>query len=948
MADHNPVYSQSRFVPEYIAKTGVDAVLFFRNDGTLDTWRQLARNQPEFTDHGWPELLGLSPQSPLLQLSDARPDASGIVMTHDGAVLLASQRILHSDLTGPSRGVLVFARRFENGIQQRMADAGGLTFVIGPSGGETGRLLSSLVRYNAQIYVDSPTVLTVDIGLDDLYTEPDLALHSQMRRDILIASRQTLALATLIVLCGGLLVMLVVILFMDRMVLGRLSRLQVVLQDVTASGDLSRRTVVDGRDELGSLAGEFNEMLSEMEIKEAALDEAVHAANAAAHAKSEFLATMSHEIRTPMNGIIGMSSLLSDTELNGEQREFTQIIEQSAQQLLRIVNDILDFSKAEAGRMEIEVIDFDLRQLVESTAELFAPRAHERGLELVALIDPALPVLLRGDPGRIRQILNNYLSNALKFTEQGEIVLSVRPVGDAAADGSRSLRFEVRDTGIGIPPDRLGRLFRSFSQVDASTTRKYGGTGLGLAICKQLSELMGGSAGVDSVDGQGSTFWCELRVYPQTGEARPEPATPEELRGLRAIVVDDNAATRQVLDYTLRRWEIDPVLEADPRRALPAMLEADISGTPFAFAILDNRMPHIEGDELARLIKGQPRLAEVPLVMLTSTAERGDAQRVEEAGFAAFLVKPVRQETLQQCILTVLGGARSAAGEKPLVTQHSLTEMSLLRLRALLVDDNPVNLTVGQRMLEKAGVTVSTAVNGAEAVQAVAIGEFDVVLMDMHMPVMDGLEATEGIRALPEPKCHVPVVAMTASVSDADRQRCQAVGMNGFVSKPVQQSELLAAIASACGSSGKPLPAVEAAAAPEQPAVAVLPAAAAPGDEAGQPPLDLAGSIERAGDPDFWQVLVGAFFDETTKRLAELSAAAQAGDVPTFTRSAHTIKGSSAELLAEPMRALAYELELLGKSGSLDGYAPLLEALEREFARLRQFLDAHHGQMLAA
>jgi CheY-like chemotaxis protein/HPt (histidine-containing phosphotransfer) domain-containing protein len=409
--------------------------------------------------------------------------------------------------------------------------------------------------------------------------------------------------------------------------------------------------------------------------------------------------------------------------------------------------------------------------------------------------------------------------------------------------------------------------------------------------------------------------------------------------------VDDNAAARQVLDYMLRRWEMHPTLLADPRQAIPILQQAATAAEPYALAILDNRMPHFSGDELARLIKAEPQLAEVPLVMLTSTAERGDAPRMAEAGFSAFLVKPVRQETLLHCILNVLGAARSLGTDAQLVTQHTLTEQEMLRLRALLVDDNPINLTVGERMLEKAGISVTKVVNGEEAVRSVAAGQYDVVLMDMHMPVLDGVGATEAIRKLPEPKCHVPIIAMTASATDADRQRCLAAGMNDFVTKPVQPAELMGAIQRACQASGKAVPETL----PPATAPAMSVAAAPAEDDAGKlPPIDIEASIERAGDPDFWQVLVDAYFDETAKRLADMRSAMEAGDLAVFTRGAHTIKGSSAEIVAEPMRSLAYELELIGKTGDLAGSELLLTKLESEFIKLQGYLDAHRTTLTAA
>ncbi len=659
---------------------------------------------------------------------------------------------------------------------------------------------------------------------------------------------------------------------------------------------------------ISSIAHDITDRRQIQEALAAARDQALEASRL----KSQFLATMSHEIRTPMNGVIGLTGLLLDTELDDLQQQYAEGIRNAGEALLSIINDILDFSKIEAGKLELETVDFDLAQLVEEVAELVAEPARHKGVEVLASCDPQLPSALSGDANRIRQVLLNLASNAVKFTSEGEVFVAARRHVDP--DGF-VVRLEVTDTGIGIGAEQRHRLFEPFSQADASTTRRFGGTGLGLAISRQLVEAMGGEIGLDSEVGRGSTFWFTVPL-----ELQPEmPALPrvtDALQGLRVVVVDDNETNRLILYQQLSAWGLHPEVMPDGPQGLQRLRDAASGGEPFGVAILDLHMPGMDGLELAERIVGDPVLAGIPLILLTSGGDV-DTEEARRLGIVARLTKPVRQSYLYNCLLRIASGPVEAPARSPRIIPQA---PSGALGPVLVAEDNEINQMVALGILAKLGYAADVAVNGARAVEAAAGGRYAAILMDCHMPEMDGYEATAQIRSREGAERHTPIIAMTAGVLTEDRERALAAGMDDYVTKPVSTEELEAVLLRwiAEDSAG---PGTAEWSGPERRAVALL-------------NQDRLAVLRGLGPPDgagLLPRLVESFVAEAPATLAALRAAA-GGDAVAVTEGAHRLKGAAANLGATRLAGVCAELEAMGREAPAADTAELLGRLERDLA----------------
>jgi two-component system sensor histidine kinase/response regulator len=647
-------------------------------------------------------------------------------------------------------------------------------------------------------------------------------------------------------------------------------------------------------DNAGRTVGTFgiSRDITELKRLEEDLRTARDAADAASRAKGDFLANVSHEIRTPMNAIIGITELLLDTEISPTQREYLRMVQESGESLLNLLNDILDFSKIEAGRLELDSAPFELREALGDTLKSLGLRAHKKGLELAFSIDSNVPHMLQGDLGRLRQVVVNLIGNAIKFTEQGEVVLDVRC--PAQSDGIATLEFAVSDTGIGIPADKQSRIFEAFEQADTSTTRNYGGTGLGLAICSRLVELMGGRIGVHSEVGQGSKFWFTAKLRVVDGPASELERRAVVVSDTPALIVDDNATNRRILFDMLSNWGMKPAVAASARDGFKQLQEASRRGQRFKIVLSDVNMPEVDGFEFASWIRDDASLAGTQIVMLTSAGRPGDADRRASLKIAGNLLKPVKQSELFDAMVTALG-VNAADDEHRTAIAGETQPQRFEGLRVLLAEDNAVNQKLALGVLGKLGCHVTIAENGQQAVAIWDSQPFDVVLMDVQMPELDGMAATGAIRKREEfTGRHTPIVAMTAHAMTGDRDRCLAAGMDDYLSKPVRIRQLSEKLSEVLGRKDSMQIAASEATLPEK-------------------LVDWNEVLEGVGeDRELLQTVLEAYFAEAPSLLAQIERSIAAGDAAALRKSAHTLKGVLLAVGAHRTSHLAYELETTG------------------------------------
>jgi signal transduction histidine kinase/CheY-like chemotaxis protein len=941
----NPDYAEENFDLDYWRSIDVELLLVFDAQGNR-LYGALSNPVDGSSLILDDELIRpLTPTHPIVYHESTNHSYNGLLQTRSGPLQVSSYPILKTDQSGPVAGTFVLGRFLTQDRAMAFGNRATANVAIHLPGSEnllpgTAAAIQELLDsgHDQNREITDTSIIQYQL-LRDAFNDPTVILKVKIPRRISQIGATAARTFMTFLVATGIIFLVSAWSFLQRLIVSPIHALREQMLSIRASGNLDVEIDTGRSDEVGLLGDEFSRLTSKLGQAQAdsekarlesekARDEALTLSKT----KSEFLARMSHEIRTPMNGVLGMTELLQDTRLDAKQQRFTQTIYESAELLLHIINDILDFSKMEAGKLRLENLDVDLNNILEETVDSLANSAYRKNLELICIAPLNLNTSVQLDPGRLRQVLTNLLSNAIKFTEKGEVVLKVS-ANDIDHDNVK-VSFEIKDTGIGIRPEKQKDIFNSFTQEDGTTTRVYGGTGLGLSISKQLVDLMHGDLAVESTPGEGATFSFSLLLRKGTHGDSRRLAKPKFVAGARILIVDDNATNCEILEHQLNSWRACTDTAASATDALGILESAAASGDAHDLAILDMHMPHRDGMELARVIRDNPDLADLKLLILSSVATPASEDELADLEIAGQLSKPIRQSQLYDSLMMVLGGEMVARTHSDL----DVSTIKALSGRVLLAEDNPVNQAVASGMMEAMGLSVIVVANGQEAIAKASREPIDVILMDCQMPEVDGFLATREIRRMESESggARTPIIALTANALKGDREKCLAVGMDEYVTKPFTSDQLHSILSLYL----QPAAAIESAEPATQTEAHVETGTISKLEPAlDSKVLDGLSRLQQPGAPSILRRVIDLYLESSRQLQGRLREAVASADVTLLRESAHALKSSSANVGALSLAELCRRLEMMGRENDLSEVSAIHERFEKEFVRVVAALE---------